>query len=262
MTHLPARTGWEWLKQGMRLFRQQPAALTTLLLANTLLANLLLAIGISALDGYIGPLLVVILIPSLSMSFMQACLMIDNGDRITLGVLMTGFRKDAAARLFKVGVIYFGVFALLMLVGSAVMPESLRHLPMNVTLDPGGKLPFSGQDVLVMFGLTLLQIVSLLVLCFAAPLAYWKRMGPGKAAFYSFFAVVRAARAFCALLLSWFGIFTGIVFVIALVFTHIALAQVVAMWLMFLFVLVLQCAIYASYRDIFGKPDIHGAVAA
>jgi hypothetical protein len=27
------------------------------------------------------------------------------------------------------------------------------------------------------------------------------------------------------------------------------------MWLIFLFVLLLQCAMYAGYRQIFGKPD-------
>jgi hypothetical protein len=36
--------------------------------------------------------------------------------------------------------------------------------------------------------------------------------------------------------------------------SSIALAQVVLMWLMFLFVLLLQCAMYAGYRQIFGKP--------
>jgi hypothetical protein len=95
--------------------------------------------------------------------------------------------------------------------------------------------------------------VSLLTLCFAAPLTYWKRMGPGKATFYSFFAVIRSARVFGVLLLSWFGIFFVITFVVVL-FSAIALAQVVLMWLMFLFILFLQCAMYAGYRDIFGKP--------
>ena len=83
-------------------------------------------------------------------------------------------------------------------------------------------------------------------------------MGPGKATFYSFFAVVRSARVFVALLLCWFGIFTATfsatVLIIASLFNTVGLAQVVTMWLMFLFILVLQCAIYVGYRDIFGKP--------
>jgi len=248
MNNLPARTGWEWLKGGIGLFRKQPAALITLLFA-----SILMAIGISALP-YIGPIIVVVLIPSFSMAFMRACLMIDNGDRVTPAVLLTGFRKPVLAALCKIGVIYLGVFLVLTLVALLVTPESLRQLPGNIKIDPKDKLPFTLGDVLAVFGLLILETVSLLTLCFAAPLTYWKRMGPGKATFYSFFAVVRSARVFGVLLLSWFGIFTLITFVVVNLFSAIALAQVVLMWLMFLFILFLQCAIYAGYRDIFGKP--------
>jgi hypothetical protein len=203
---------------------------------------------------FIGPIVVVVLIPSFSMAFMQACLMIEKGDRVTAGVLLTGFRKPALAGLCKVGVIYLGVFLVLTLVALLVTPESLRELP-TLKLDPKDKLPFTLGDVLAAFGLLVLEAVSLLTLCFAAPLTYWKQMGPGKATFYSFFAVLRSARVFGVLLLSWFGIFTVITFVVVNLFSAIALAQVVLMWLMFLFILFLQCAIYAGYRDIFGTPE-------
>lgn len=248
MNNLPARTGWEWLTRGVGLFRKQPAALTTLLFA-----SILLAIGISALP-FIGPIIVVVLIPSFSMAFMQACLMIDNGDRVTPAVLLTGFRKPVLGGLCKVGVIYLGVFLVLTVVALLVTPESLRQLPGNIKLDPKDKLPFTVSDVMAVFGLLILEAVALLTLCFAAPLTYWKQMGPGKATFYSFFAVVRSARVFSVLMLSWFGIFTLITFVVVNLFNAVALAQVALMWLMFLFILFLQCAIYAGYRDIFGKP--------
>jgi hypothetical protein len=249
MDKLPARTGWEWLKQGVGLFRKQPVALTGLLFT-----SVLVAIGISAVP-IVGQILMVVLIPSFSMGFMRACQMIDNGDRVTPAVLMTGFRKPALASLCKIGVIYLGVFLALTLVALAITPDSLRHFTGEFKLEPGGKLPFSGTDVLALFGLLVLETVSLLTLCFAAPLAYWKRMGPGKATFYSFFAVVRSARVFIALLLCWFSIFMAIVFVIVNLFNQILIAQVATMWLMFLFILLLQCAIYAGYRDIFGRPQ-------
>ncbi|MGZ5183411.1 MAG: BPSS1780 family membrane protein, partial [Ramlibacter sp.] len=83
MSTLPARTGWEWLKEGTALFRKQPAALTTILFA-----SILGSIGLSFLP-IIGTVLSPLLIPSFSMAFMQACLMIENGDRVTPGVLLT-----------------------------------------------------------------------------------------------------------------------------------------------------------------------------
>jgi hypothetical protein len=97
-------------------------------------------------------------------------------------------------------------------------------------------------------------VAVLVTLCFAAPLTYWKHMGPGKATFYSFFAVIRSARPFFVLLAAWFGIFFGVCIVAALVFGDAALGRVVLMWLIFLFMLLLQCAMYAGYRTIFGKP--------
>ena len=89
MNNMPAITGWNWLKEGAGLFRKQPAALTTLLFANILVSLLISAFPL------IGAMLAVILIPSFSMAFMKACLMIENGERVTPAVLLTGFRRAA-----------------------------------------------------------------------------------------------------------------------------------------------------------------------
>lgn len=254
MNDLPARAGWDWLKQGIGLFRKQPAALTTLLFA-----NILFSIGLSAVP-LLGPVLAVILIPSFSMAFMQACLMIENGDRVTPAVLLTGFRRPALFALCKLGLIYLGVSLLLMLImRAAVSPEVLQQManpsdPKNAQVAVSNLLP--------MFGVFLLDVAALVSLCFAAPLTYWKQMGPGKATFYSFFAVVRTARVFFVMLAAWFGIFFGVCIVAAMIFGDAALGRVVIMWLIFLFVLLLQCAMYAGYRTIFGKPYDKGAQPA
>ncbi|MBW8897269.1 MAG: hypothetical protein JF619_03965 [Massilia sp.] len=243
MNDLPARTGWEWLKQGTGLFRKQPAALTTLLFA-----NILFSIGLSAVP-IVGPVLAVVLIPSFSMAFMQACLMIENGDRVTLAVLLTGFRRPALAALCKLGLIYVGLSLLL----TVLAPHEVL---MQMAPRPDAKPPVDLQasHMLALLCILLLEAAVLVTLCFAAPLTYWKHMGPGKATFYSFFAVVRTARPFLVLLAAWFGILVGVCMVIITIFGDAALGRVVIMWLMFLFVLLLQCAMYAGYRTIFGKP--------
>lgn len=249
MSSLPARTGWLWLKQGMGLFRKQPVPLTSLLFT-----SILIAIGISAVP-FIGSKILLLLIPSFSMAFMQACLMIENGERVTAAVLLTGFRKPALAGLCKVGVVYLGVLLVAGLVTVALMPESLRQVPINVKLEPGQDLPFTVSDFLVLLGLMVAEIVLMLTLCFAAPLTYWKQMRTGKALFYSFFAVVRAARVFLVLLLSWAGIFMLVMIVVGGLFRQGTAAVIVTLWVMFFFMVFLQCAIYVAYRDIFGKPD-------
>jgi hypothetical protein len=247
MNDLPARTGWEWLKQGMGLFRKQPAALTTLLFA-----NILFSIGLSAVP-FLGSVIAVVLIPSFSMAFMQACLMIENGDRVTPAVLLTGFRQPALAALCKLGLVYLGVSLLMMVITRLAIPPEVL---MQMMPRPDAKTPpdIQTSHMLALFGVFLMDVAVLVTLCFAAPLTYWKHMGPGKATFYSFFAVIRTARPFLVLLAAWFAIFFGVCIIAALLFGDAALGRVVLMWLIFLFVLLLQCAMYAGYRTIFGKP--------
>ncbi len=247
MNDLPARTGWEWLKQGVGLFRKQPAALTTLLFA-----NILFSIGLSAVP-ILGSVLAVVLIPSFTMAFMQACLMIENGDRVTPAVLLTGFRQPALAALCKLGLVYLAVSLLMMVITRLAIPPEVI---MQMMPRPDAKTPPTIQTshMLALLGVFLLDVAVLVTLCFAAPLTYWKHMGPGKATFYSFFAVIRTARPFLVLLAAWFAIFFGICILAALVFGDAALGRVVLMWLIFLFMLLLQCAMYAGYRTIFGKP--------
>jgi hypothetical protein len=256
MNNLPARTGLDWLKQGGALFRKQPLALTTLLFA-----NILFSIGMSALP-VLGPVLAIVLIPSFSMAFMQACLMIENGDRVTPQVLLTGFRRPAVVALCKAGLVYLAVSLVLMFVMRLTIPT--EFIQQMAAASAEGKAPpeVAPSHLLRIFGTFLLNTVVLVTLCFVAPLTYWKQMGPGKATFYSFFAVLRAAGPFIVMLATWFAIFFSVCIVAALIFGDAALGRVVIMWLIFLFVLLLQCAMYAGYTTIFGKPFDKGPIAA
>jgi hypothetical protein len=105
-----------------------------------------------------------------------------------------------------------------------------------------------------MFALSCLNASVLIVLSFSAPLLYWKGMKPGKALFYSFFAVFKSARVFIVMLLCWFGMLLVSTAVIRIIMGNSMFGLVLVMWLLFLFVLLLQCALYAGYRHIFGKP--------
>ena len=247
MNSIPAITGWHWLKQGAGLFRKQPAALTTLLFA-----NILISIGISAVP-LLGPMIAVVLIPSFSMAFMKACLMIENGERVTPGVLLTGFRQPLVKDLCKVGLIYLAVSLLMALITRfAVDPGFWEQVARQGR--EGGQPQVAGSDILAMFMIFGLDVAVLMSLCFAAPLTYWQKMTAGKAVFYSFFAVLRSARVFIVLLLAWFAIFFGICMVITLLLGASNMTRVVIMWLIFLFILLLQCSMYVGYRQIFGKP--------
>jgi hypothetical protein len=246
MSAIPAKTGWAWLKQGMQLFRKQPAALTTLLFANVLFS---FAIGAVPL---LGQMVAVVLIPSFSMSFMQACLMIEHGQRVTPLVLLTGFRKPAVINLCKIGLAYLAVTAVLTLIAYLMIGEAFWRQAAN----PNVPAVIERSDMLGVLLIAVLEIATVMALCFAAPLAFWQKMAPAKAIFYSFFAVLRSVRVFLVMLMAWFGIFMTVTIVLLMIFGNATLGRVVITWLGFLFILLLQCAMYAGYRQVFGVPDL------
>jgi hypothetical protein len=247
MIPITASTGWAWLKQGAGMFRKQPAGLTTLLFA-----DILISVMISAVP-YIGAMLAIVLVPCFSIAFMQACLLIDQGKRVTPQVLLTGFQAPALKTLLKVGLVYlFVFFVLAMIIPLFVDLELLKQVERGG--DPAKMTRLQGGDMFALMMIAVVQALSLLTLAFTAPLTYWQKMATGKAVFYSFFAVLRTGRAFMVLLLSWFGLLLGLCFVIVLLLGNSTPGRIILMWLVFLFFLLLQCAMYAAYRQIFGTP--------
>src|ERR1035437_9092992 len=87
MEKLPANVGWLWLKEGFALYRKQPAELSTLFLSYMFL---MLVVGIIHVVGKMIP---VILVPTFSMAFMQACVHIEQGKRVYPNLLLNGFRS-------------------------------------------------------------------------------------------------------------------------------------------------------------------------
>lgn len=249
MKGLPARTGIEWLKQGFGLFRQQPGILTMVLFAN-LLGTLL--IGSVPL---IGQLIMVVLIPSFSIAIMQACNLIAQGQRAMPNVLLTGFRQPAFQALCKLGLVYVALallFTLLMRMN--VSEEFVKQATTPVT-DPKLRPELDGGTVMSIMLIVLIQAVAFILLCFAAPLTYWKKMPVFKAIFYSVFAVFGAVRPILLMLAAWFGMLLFSSVLMMLLFqSNLMLSRTILGWLLLMFSLVLQCAIFASYRQIFADP--------
>jgi hypothetical protein len=249
MKGLPARTGIEWLKQGFGLFRQQPGILTMVLFAN-LLSYLL----IGSLP-MVGQLIMAVLIPSFSIAIMEACNQISQGKKAMPGVLLTGFRQPQVQALCKLGLVYVGLallFTLLMRLN--VSDEFVKQATTPIT-DPKMRPELDGGTSMRILLIVMMQVVILMLLCFAAPLTYWKQMPVFKAVFYSVFAVVGAIRPILTMLATWVGIlmFAGVVMTF-LFQGNLMIARTVIGWLLLMFSLVLQCSIFASYRQIFADP--------
>jgi hypothetical protein len=244
---IAAKTGWLWLKQGIGLFRQQPAALTTLLFANILFALLLHSIPL------LGQFIAVVLIPPLSMAVMQACLLIENKQRVTLPVLATGFHKPLIFTLCKIGLAYLLVLGIISLPSQLMLSAAINSGTVKTIAD------LDGGTLMVMMVCGVLQIFAGVALLFAAPLAAWQQMPAGKALFYSFFAVWRSARVFVVMLLAWFGLTMVASIIPSILLGQSTFGFVVLAWIGFLFILFLQCAMFIAYRQIFGLPEMPAA---
>ncbi|NHZ35143.1 BPSS1780 family membrane protein [Massilia rubra] len=249
MSRLPAITGWHWIKQGFALFRKQPAILTMLLFAILLMSLTLATIPV------LGQILTMVLLPSFGMAIMQACNLIGQDQSVTPGVLLTGFRQPALTRLCKLGLIYLLISIVLGLIPAfMISPDFIKQ--MSVPLAERGAIKISPADMQVVLLAGLLQGLALLLMCFAPPLAYWQHMKPGKATFYSVFGLFGAIRPFVLMLMAWVAMFFGASLLVGMVLGNSKGGQIAILWLMLQFMLLLQCAIFAAYRQIFGDPSL------
>jgi hypothetical protein len=248
MKGLPASTGLAWLKQGFALFRQQPGILT-MLVFSSLLATLLLS-RLSLL----GVLLIFAFTPCFSVAIQQACRLIDEGQLVKPNVLLTGFRKGAIGPLSRLGLVYFGVLVVLMIaitpmINVEAMEQAKKMLQANQTpvIDAGTQ-----RAVLLMI---LGYSLALFALSFAPALIVWKRMSTFKAIFYSVFAVLGSKRALFVMVASWLGIYWSVLAFLGLLLGGTKISIVIALWTVLISALILQCAIYAAYKQILGAPE-------
>lgn len=251
---LPARTGIDWLKQGFGLFRQQPGILTMLLFANFLASVLLSSVPA------VGTLATLVLIPIFSIAIMQACNLIAQGQRVLPEVLLTGFRKPAVTRLLKLGLVYVGVAVVMLIimrlsVDDAALQQAQASAEAARAASQAGTPVTPPQYPGVLLILVLVWSVIMLLMSFATPLTYWKEMPLFKAIFYSVFGMFGAFKPMMVMLLVAFGLFMAVLLFVRLLFGGSAVVfQAVTAWSSLMFTLVLQCAMFASYRQIFTDP--------
>ena len=247
MSHLPAKAGVAWIREGFAIFRKQPGGLMLLMLAY-LLAGIVLGI-----IPFLGQWLPMVLAPVFTAVFVQACASADRRQRLTPDMLRPIFQKPAFPRLVGLGALFVLVLALFALLFAAVVGgDTMRQLA-EAQLQPEAAAA-NGNFGWAMFVVFLLSLPASMAMLFAAPLIFWQQMGVGKALFYSFFAVWRALRAFLLFFLCWVMIVMLATNLVLLVFGKNLLGMALLQSLLMVIVMVIQCSVYAAYRAIFGEP--------
>ena len=110
---LPTQRGWAWLREGLLLWRRNPALLTFLAFGYLLV---LLVISIFPL---IGQPIASLLMPVISLGVLNGCRAVDAGRKAAPDVLFSGFKSNVQA-LVTIGGLYLVATLLVLLVTSLI----------------------------------------------------------------------------------------------------------------------------------------------
>src|SRR5688500_3715321 len=98
--------GWMWIAQGFALFRKSPAVWLALLLLLFVSMKVLMRVPLLSI-------IVVLLMPHFIVGLMEGGRALERGDRLELGHLLAGFRRNAAQLVTIGGVWLVGNFAVM-----------------------------------------------------------------------------------------------------------------------------------------------------
>ncbi|TRZ91879.1 MAG: hypothetical protein D4R84_13425 [Rhodocyclaceae bacterium] len=239
---LPARHGILWLLAGFALFRRHPPLVTAITF------GYLLTVIVVNLIPKIGPFLLPVLLPTLTVMLANGCRSIERGQPFTSDTLIAGIGAQRAG-LVRLGGLHLVGSSLLVLGGFALGD------PINISdgIDPAEAMELASDLAVIL----LLASPLLMAFWFAPLLTAWNGVSAGKSLFFSFIASWRNWRAFTmyGLALILVGVvLPGLILVIAGLLSQPLLTVLsIALRMLLIFVLAptMVASVYLSYRDVF-----------
>ncbi|MEI7429086.1 MAG: BPSS1780 family membrane protein [Betaproteobacteria bacterium] len=250
---LPARQGWRWLLDGLRIFRKFQFMFPIIVLSYWMLMVILNSVPV------IGPVVATVFIPAFSVSLMNICRTIEQGEPINPALLISGFRANLRTLLI-LGVIYL-ILALAILGLTSLIDDGVL-LNFFVAGKNHSGPNASEADTMLSAQVALMLFAPLMMAYWYAPvLAAWHGLSPAKSLFFSFVACLRNWRAFLVYSLAVFIVgllLPGLVLnVLSSFFFGQSNPVLVLLTLMVIFIgmPVLYASFYVSYRDVFVTID-------
>jgi hypothetical protein len=119
---VPARTGLQWVQQGIRTFRQQPLALAALFFLSMAAMSLVTVLPL------VGPVIALGLLPATSLAMMVAAAEASHGRAPTPALLLVAFRtgRQRLNSMLTLGAMYAAGFLLIMGL-SMLVDDGLVH---------------------------------------------------------------------------------------------------------------------------------------
>ena len=199
---VPARTGIDWVKSGIRVFWRQPLAMASLFFMT------MAAMSIATMVPLIGPALALALLPAATLVMMVAAAEAMQGHFPTPGVMLKALRtgrdrlRDMAVlgALYAVGFLAVMAFSALFDGGQfALVYMGGEPMTREIAEDPRFQTAM---------WVSLVLYLPLSLLFWHAPgLVHWHGVPPVKSLFFSIVACVRNMGAFTVYGLGWLGVF-------------------------------------------------------
>ena len=243
---LPARHGVLWLLAGFALFRRHPPLMTALTF------GYLLTVLMLNLVPTIGPFLLPLLLPTLTVLLANGCRAIERGRDFSSEALAVGISKQRI-ELAKLGGLHLVGSSLLVLGGFALGGD-----PIDIK---DGMSTEEAVTLLTDMSIILVMASPLLMAFWFAPLlTAWDGVSAGKSLFFSFVASWRNWRSFAMYGLALVvvgGLLPGLILILAGQISASLLSVLsVALRMLLIFVLAptMVASVYLSYRDVFAAP--------
>jgi hypothetical protein len=246
MNKFPARTGLQWVKQGMQLFRKQPGGLMALFFCCMFLSMFIMVIPVGQLAAFV-------LTPLFTIALLEGVKHAEEGKRALPNLLLSGFRKPARGPLLTLGALNLAM----LLVAAVVVYSMAGDVLARIAERPEKVDPALIESMMVpMFIASTMYTISWILTCLAAPLVYWKKLTVGKALFFSVVSVMRAIKPFLVATISLHLMYFVGCKIVALVFGSSQLAMAGIFTLFLLTIVLVHCTLYVAYQEIFAEPAV------
>jgi hypothetical protein len=199
---VPARTGIQWVKLGIKTFFKQPLALAGLFFM------FMAAMSILSMLPYVGSALALALLPAATLGLMAATQEAARGKFPMPAMLLTAFRagQKQLRAMLVLGAIYALGFLLVMALSALIDGGKFASLYLV-----GGSLSrdlVMAPDFQLAMWFSMALYLPLSMLFWHAPaLVHWHGLPPIKSLFFSLVACVRNFWAFSVFGLAWMALF-------------------------------------------------------
>jgi hypothetical protein len=246
---LPASRGRHWFLEGFGIFRKNPLLLALPVLCYVIVVNLVKSIPI------IGQVAVTLVIPVFSVSLMNACRLIEQGNPPPPQIIFSGFQKNLRP-LLVLGAACI-LFATVIFGMAALIDQGVLFKLVFLDQDPGKEVLASGRLMVAKQLVMGLSVPLMMAYWYAPVLVAWHDLPAGKALFFSLVACARNWRAFLsyAATIIVFGVLLPSLVAALMMAVFSVDGNLFSIAFVGLVVLVLlptqYASLYVSYRDVF-----------